>query len=332
MSRVDVVVPCYNYGRFLTQCVESILIQEGVNVQVLIINDASCDDTATIAHSLSMRDSRVRVYNHAVNRGNISTYNEGISYIDGEFFLLLSADDWLVPGALSRAVKIMKQHPDVVLTHGRALVANSEDPVPTLSCEDGSVSCEVLPGCAFIERSCLNAASPLICTPTAVVRASTQRAVGGYSARLTHAGDLEMWLRFACHGSMAKLDAYQAVYRKHDKNMHSLYEGITNLRQHALAFESAFEKERDKIVDYRRLTRTYSRSLAYRGARMAVSALKHGDVRMWREYGEFVVNICRRSSVPSTRALRWKREWRDGCLNGACEDGIDNICGGHEKK
>ena len=48
MSRVDVIVPCYNYGRFLRECVESVLSQP-VDVRVLIIDDASTDDTPQVA-------------------------------------------------------------------------------------------------------------------------------------------------------------------------------------------------------------------------------------------------------------------------------------------
>ena len=53
MPSVDVIVPCYNYGRFLRECVESVLDQDGVDVRVLIIDDASADDTPDVGRALA---------------------------------------------------------------------------------------------------------------------------------------------------------------------------------------------------------------------------------------------------------------------------------------
>ena len=76
MSRVDVIVPCYNYGRFLRECVESVLTQP-VDVRVLIIDDASTDDTPEVAAALAAEDGRVEFRRHAVNRGHIAYLQRG---------------------------------------------------------------------------------------------------------------------------------------------------------------------------------------------------------------------------------------------------------------
>ncbi len=95
MGRIDVVVPCYNYARFLRPCVESVLSQQHVDIRMLIIDDASSDDTELLAHGLVAQDQRVQFRRHASNLGNIATYNEGIEWAAGDYFLLLSADDYL---------------------------------------------------------------------------------------------------------------------------------------------------------------------------------------------------------------------------------------------
>ena len=69
MASVDVVVPCYRYGRYLRQCVRSVLDQEGANIRVLVIDDASPDETALIGTALATEDSRVTFRRHAVNQG-----------------------------------------------------------------------------------------------------------------------------------------------------------------------------------------------------------------------------------------------------------------------
>ena len=100
MTSVSVVIPCYKYGHFLEEAVTSVLDdQQGVDVRVLIIDDASPDDSAEVASKIAARDSRVEVAVHATNKGNIATFNEGLlEWADGDYSVLMSADDQLAPG------------------------------------------------------------------------------------------------------------------------------------------------------------------------------------------------------------------------------------------
>src|SRR5689334_15770962 len=110
---VDVIVPCYCYGHFLRECVPSVLPRSHSSLRVLIIDDASPDSSGEIADRLAQEDNRVTVRRHSDNRGHIATYNEGLEWSAGEYLLLLSADDYLLPGALRRAVAVFEAHPDV---------------------------------------------------------------------------------------------------------------------------------------------------------------------------------------------------------------------------
>ncbi len=287
MGNVDVVVPCYNYASYLRCCVESVLSQDKVHVRVLIIDDASSDDTAAVAQSIAENDARVTFRLHPVNCGHVATYNEGIDWADADYFLLLSADDWLVPGALARAVAILDVHPEVVLTHGRAEVAY-DGSSPELTPEKFTAEYHVEPGQSFIEKSCANAASSPVWTPTAIVRTSVQKQIGGYDRSLPQTCDLEMWLRFACHGSIARLNAWQAIYRKHDLNMHYTYSNVANLREHYLAFQSAFTKDGSRIAHRDRLECEYKRALA-RGAVREAGRTESGST--WRDHLSFAQQI-----------------------------------------
>ena len=123
MTSVSVVIPCYKYGHFLEDAVTSVLDdQEGVDVRVLIIDDASPDDSAEVARKIAARDPRVEVIVHATNKGNIATYNEGLlEWADGDYCILMSADDRLTRGALRRARDLLDAHPGVGFVYGRAL-------------------------------------------------------------------------------------------------------------------------------------------------------------------------------------------------------------------
>ena len=132
MSSVSVVVPCYNYGHFLEECVASVLDdQDGVDVRVLIIDDASPDDSADVAKKIAARDPRVEVVVHTTNAGNIATFNEGlIEWTDGDYCLLLSADDRVTPGALRRASELLDANPSVGFAYGHALWCIEGAPLP----------------------------------------------------------------------------------------------------------------------------------------------------------------------------------------------------------
>src|SRR4051794_21194045 len=120
MASFSVVIPCYRYGHFLEEAVSSVLDdQDGVDVRALIIDDASPDDSAEVAQKIAGRDNRVEVVVHEANKGHLATYNEGLlEWADGDYSVLLSADDRLTPGALRRAGDLLDKHPDVAFAFG----------------------------------------------------------------------------------------------------------------------------------------------------------------------------------------------------------------------
>jgi glycosyltransferase involved in cell wall biosynthesis len=224
MNDIDVIVPCYRYGHFLRECVLSILNQEDTSVRVLIIDDASPDNTEEVAQELIKEDSRVNFIKHFKNKGHIATYNEGIDWASAKYQLLLSADDYLLPGSLKSSAELMDRFPEVGFTYGKALRVqnnNKAQQVPyDVTFKDES-SFQILKGFDFIE---LCGAHNIVPTPTAVVRTELLKSLGcGYRPELPHSGDMEMWFRLAAHSSVGFIDRYQAVYRIHENNMSKEY-------------------------------------------------------------------------------------------------------------
>ena len=219
MSSVDVIVPCYRYGHFLRACVESVLNQQTSDLRILIIDDASPDNTAEVAAELTKEDRRVEFLRHSKNIGHIATYNEGIRWAKADYMLLLSADDLLAPGALQRAAEVLDAYPEVALTYGRCAEWHDCGPVPSFNAEPDS-GCKLHTGLDFIRAVCTTFVNP-VPTPCAVVRTSVQNIVGGYRPNLPHSGDLEMWLRFAANGAVASIGSVQAMRRVHGSNMSS---------------------------------------------------------------------------------------------------------------
>ena len=97
--KVDIIVPCYNYGRFLKACLGSVLDQPRYQGRALIIDDCSTDDWLDVARTIATEDPRVQVVAHTVNQGHIALYNEGIEWLAANYMLLLSSENMLAPAS-----------------------------------------------------------------------------------------------------------------------------------------------------------------------------------------------------------------------------------------
>jgi glycosyltransferase involved in cell wall biosynthesis len=249
---VSVIVPCYNYGEFLADCVQSVISQAGVNTEVLIIDDASTDRSRLVAAELAARHPNVEARVHPENLGHIATYNEGIQWATGDYLVLLSADDLLVDGALDRAVSVMERHRNLGLTHGRA--RGFSGPPPTELSEPGNPKVEIVSGRLWFERVCQDGENP-IAAPEAVVRTSVHHQVGGYDARLPHSADLELWLRIAVHSDVARIHGSHALKRSHGGSMQAVrfFDPVPRLKQREDAFLIALEHYKAHFGDHERL-------------------------------------------------------------------------------
>lgn len=279
MASVSVVVPCYNYSLLLGDAITSVLDdQEGVDVRVLIIDDASSDGSAEAARKIAARDSRVEVTVHATNKGHIATYNEGLlEWADGDYCVLLSADDRLTPGALRRATNFLDAHPGVGFVYGNVLWFRDGAPLPTARTKVLGES--VWPGHLWLERRFRQAQTGLS-SPEVVVRTSIQKRVGGYDPRLPHLGDTEMWLRLAANADVGHLRGVdQAYYRRHEQNMSTAYTPLMTLCQYRLAYEAVLDRCGEQLPDAKRLSDLVHRKLATEALLAAARAYDRGQTR-----------------------------------------------------
>jgi glycosyltransferase involved in cell wall biosynthesis len=273
MSRVDVVIPCYNYGRFLTECVSSVIDdQPGSDVRVLIIDDASRDDSAEVASKLAASSSRVEVVVHPANKGPIPTYNEGLlEWANGDYCVLLSADDKLAPGALRRATDFLDEHPGVGFVYGARVRFSGDEDEPPRARLTARLQ-RVFPGHRWLERRFREPVNR-IASPEVVVRTSLHHQVGGYDPRLPHTGDAELWMRLAAHADVGYVGADQAFYRRHGSNMsHGLEDYVLRFRQWRAAYEAVLERCDAVLPDAARLSRSAHRLLAHEALWVAVRA------------------------------------------------------------
>jgi glycosyltransferase involved in cell wall biosynthesis len=286
MPAVDVVVPCYNYARYLETCVASILAQDGVAVRVLIVDDCSSDETPTVASQLAAGDSRVSVVRNAVNLGLIGSANRGmIDWAEAPYSLLLSADDALTPGALARATAVLESHPEAGFVFGPVLVFGADPPPPAAASE--RFEHRIVAGPTLIEHLCHHCND--VPTPTAVVRTALQKRVGGYNPATPHTSDMEMWLRLAAHADVGVIHATQGYYRVHGSNMSGEFiaQPTRDAQQRITAAEQAALAAGDRVAEFPRVLRTMRRIEARRAYWRAGLAFEVGERALGDVYLRF---------------------------------------------
>jgi hypothetical protein len=311
---VSVVIPCYCYGRYLTECVGSVLGQDGVDVSVLVIDDASPDDSAEVAERLAAADPRVEVRRHSVNRGHIATYNEGLlEWAAGDYSVLLSADDLLTPGSLRRATAVLEAHPEVGFVYGHGLRWNDRDSRPSPRLQTTGVT--IWPGQEWLRIVCRLGHS-VISSPEVVVRTSLQQMLGGYRADLPHTGDAEMWMRFAVHAAVAFVQGVdQAYYRAHGTNMTTERVATVDLRQRKAAFDAIFDTYTSRIAGAERLRRRVDRGIAREALWEACREYDRGTVDGARvaDLRQLARSTYPRTALlPESLGLRWRRRLGPG--------------------
>jgi glycosyltransferase involved in cell wall biosynthesis len=307
---VSVVIPCYRYGRFLRDSVSSVLAQEGVDVRVLIIDDASPDDSAEVARKLAADDERVEVRVHAENKGHIATYNEGLlEWADGDYSVLLSADDLLTPGCLARATAVLEANPGVGFVYGHSKYWVDSEPRPAPRVEPTGTT--IWSGHEWLRIVC-GLGHTVVTSPEVVVRTSLQQQIGGYLRALPHTADVEMWMRFAVHADVAFIKGVdQAYYRIHGTQMTVERVPLVDLRQRKAAYDALFAAYADQIPDARRLAGRAYRKMAKEATWRACRAYERRrmDSTPIDELVEFARSTYPTADrLPEAWGLRWRRK------------------------
>jgi Glycosyl transferase family 2 len=260
MAKVDVVIPCYNYGHFLTPCVESVLAQDGVDVNVLVVDDGSADQSVAIARALAAKDSRVQLLALEKNVGMIPAVNRGISETTGEFFVKLDADDLLPPGSLKRSVDLLEQNPNVGFVYGRPRHFTGSVPKPRW----GLPRWKIWSGTEWFALRCKVGVN-CISQPEVMIRGAALREIGGYNVALRHTSDVEMWLRLSTMADVGRINGVdQGYYRVHPNSMQRTVNAgvMTDLIGRREAFISTFAAAGERLPGAAELEATVRRTLA----------------------------------------------------------------------
>lgn len=131
---VSVCVPSYNHGQFISMTIESVLAQTYHNVEVVIVDDGSSDNTLAVLERYATRyPSKVRVFTHpgGVHRGISASANLAFQKAEGEYWCGLSSDDLFYPDKVEQQVEFLKRNPHVAFVYGYAHAISGHDLRPS---------------------------------------------------------------------------------------------------------------------------------------------------------------------------------------------------------
>jgi glycosyltransferase involved in cell wall biosynthesis len=203
---VDIVIPCFNHGRFLADAVESALGQTYPHVHVTVIDDGSTDETPAVAGSFGNRIRYVR----KANGGLSSARNTGISATNGDFLVFLDADDYLDHDSVRRHIEAAQRQPPASVIYGDFRYVNEggreigrDDPIDFGNDAFHSLLAGFVPPCHAL-----------------TIRRSAVVNAGGFDSSIRWHEDLDTWLRIAAAGHrFARVDFPGAFYRKYAGTM-----------------------------------------------------------------------------------------------------------------
>lgn len=203
---VSVVVPTRNRSTLLSMTLRSVLRQQQVELEVIVIDEASTDDTAAMLATLG--DARVRVIHHARPLGVSAARNRGAAEAHGEWLAFVDDDDLWAPDKLARQIQAAETADRDWAYGGSVNITDRGDVVygrPPLSPEEMVAA---LPRYNAIPGGGSNV----------VVRRATWTLAGPFDTRLRNTEDWEMWIRLAKHGPPAWVCSPLVGYRVHNSN------------------------------------------------------------------------------------------------------------------
>lgn len=207
--KITIIIPTYNRAGLLPFAVKSVLSQTCEDFELLILDDASTDNTHEVVQPF-LADPRVRLVSHPQNIGITTNRNYGLSIAKGAYIAMLDSDDlWFDENKLERQLEILESHPDIgiVGTYAKR-IDDKEEIVGDISSHaaDKSIRNNMMRQNQFIQSSVM-------------IRVKAIEDVGRYDENIAIWEDYELWLRIGKHYQFRNIPEFLTGYRDHAGNI-----------------------------------------------------------------------------------------------------------------
>ncbi|HEY8227548.1 MAG TPA: glycosyltransferase family A protein [Pyrinomonadaceae bacterium] len=203
MPLISVCVPTYNYGRFLPDCIESVLAQTLSDWELIICDDCSTDNTSDIVQEYAKSDPRIRYFGNAERLGMNGNIKKAAELGKGRYIKMLCSDDWLASDCLEAFVGLMEQNPGVSLATAAEVLSDEEGhPIQVQFLFGEPVS--IVPGERMLNR--MARGDGFGGHSSFFIRTSAYKAIGGYDGKLVYASDMDVAARLCRIGDYLHTD------------------------------------------------------------------------------------------------------------------------------
>lgn len=282
MPKISLCVPTCNRASLLRQCLSTLLAQTARDVEVLVVDNGSVDETEAVVGAFS-QDPRLRYVRNPQNLGPQGNWNRCLELARGEHIAICHDDDLYAPDFAEACSAFLDRHPSVGFVHcGHYVTDAGGTPLKTGLAYPTD---RVLPSAEIFLQFLLN--SHNVTCPSVMARRTAYDAAGQFRVGV-YAGDYDMWLRMAFRFDVGYVSRLLVYYRMHGHNttreipLRRFYDEHVMIVEEALATAAGtmphLSRERNRILG--RVRARWAR----RGLREALSRASSGDIDAGRRY------------------------------------------------
>lgn len=201
LPKVSIITPSYNQGQYLEETIRSVLAQDYPNLEFIIVDGASKDNSVEIIHKY---ESHLAWWVSEKDQGHADALNKGFAHATGDIFAWINSDDTYEPGAVAEAAAFLTAHPEVGMVYGDAnLIDHSGQVIGKFAAKQTSYR-QMLRGSVHIPQA------------TTFYRADLWRQLGPLDLSLFFAFDFNMWVKFAKVSEVRYVPRLWANFRLHE--------------------------------------------------------------------------------------------------------------------
>lgn len=220
--RVSVITPVYNRQASVKSALLSAMQQQYPNMEFVVVNDGSHDDTQKIIESMQEQDPRIILINNSQNLWISTSRNIGMQHASGEIFAVLDSDDIRIDSnKLTKQVSFLKENPKVGILWTNSIVKKKLTyRRKNEHLTDKDIRWNTIKATQFVHS-------------TMVYPRKVYEKIGGYNPQIKYADDREFQLRAGKHFEFANLSEYMVLYNSHTDN-------VSHMHRKRQAFESMY--------------------------------------------------------------------------------------------
>ncbi len=205
---VSICIPNYNCEKYVAEAIKSALNQTYRNIEVIVIDNCSTDNSWDIIKSF-----KIRAIRNKINIGSTANFNKCIRTAKGKYLKILHSDDILDRDCVRKQADLMERHESVGMVHGKTIVIDEhKNKIKEVALHDKDV---IMNGAEKLDR--------LLCGnhvmfPSVMLRKEAVDEAGFFDPRLYYCNDWDLWMRICLRHDAAYLKDTMAFYRVHDEN------------------------------------------------------------------------------------------------------------------